>query len=133
MRDAFEAVGAWRLMWKKIPASDYTQAGDPLKIDCGYKPNGTVKLFHALALENEIDSAKILAFSYPAIKEGIGRKLKASAELTAFINTNIKDPSHQSDSQVAFALETLAASGIQVATVGDLGRYAESARRDMGL
>src|SRR5712671_4151698 len=23
MRDAFEAVGAWRLMWKKIPAADY--------------------------------------------------------------------------------------------------------------
>src|SRR5438309_2504276 len=50
MREAFEAVGAWRLMWKKIPASDYTHPGDPLKIDCGYKPNGTVKMFHALAL-----------------------------------------------------------------------------------
>jgi hypothetical protein len=129
MRDAFEAVGVWRLMWKKIPASDYTQTGDPLKIDCGYKPNGTVKLFHALALENETDSAKILAFSYPAIKEGIAGKLNAAAELTAITNKDVG--ADGSDPQVAFALATLAAANIQVATVADLGRYAETARRDM--
>jgi hypothetical protein len=131
MRDCFEGVGVWRLMWKKIPASEYTQPGDPLKIDCGYKPNGTVKMFHALALENEIDSAKILAFSYPAIKEGVARKLAAAAELTAIINT--RSSFGEPDAQVAFALETLAAAGIQVGTVADLARYAEAARRDMRL
>jgi DUF3037 family protein len=131
MRDAFEAVGVWRLMWKKIPAADYTQGGDPLKIDCGYKPNGTIKMFHALALDNEIDSAKVLAFSYPAIKEGIARKLKAKTELTAIINR--KQSANDSDTQVAFALETLAAADIHVATVAQLGQVAEAARRDMRL
>lgn len=129
MREAFEAVGVWQLMWKKIPAAEYTQAGDPLKIDCGYKPNGTVKLFHALALESEVDSAKVLAFSYPAIKAGIARKMNATVELTAVIN--IEAQLQQADEQIAFARETLTSSAIQVATVADLGGYAEIARRDL--
>ncbi len=129
MREAFEGAGVWPLMWKKIPVAEYTQAGDPLKIDCGYKPNGTVKLFHALALEGEVDSAKVLAFSYPALKAGVARKMDAATELTAIIN--LQSDIDRSDEQVAFALETLKASTIQVATVADLGRLAETARRDM--
>jgi hypothetical protein len=130
MREAFDAVGVWPLMWKKIPAAEYTQLGDPLKIDCGYKPNGVVKLFHALALDGEIDSAKILAFSYPAIKAGIAEKLKAGAELTAVVNEQSTDAA---DEQVGFALQTLRVSEIQVARVEDLAGLAETARREMRL
>ena len=128
MRAAFDAAGVWDLMWKKIPAAEYTQAGDPLKIDCGYKPNGTVKLFHALAIENEADSAKVLAFSYPLIKAGMARTMKVAAELTAIVPLDIN---RDHDEHIAFALQTLAASAIQVATVADLGRLAETARSDL--
>src|SRR6202034_4428051 len=37
MRDEFERAGVWRLMRKRIAAAQYTQAGDPLKLDCGYR------------------------------------------------------------------------------------------------
>ncbi len=37
MRREFERAGAWALMRKRIAASAYTRAGDPLKIDCGYR------------------------------------------------------------------------------------------------
>ncbi len=37
MRDEFERAGVWGLMRKRIAASEYTRAGDPLKIDCGYR------------------------------------------------------------------------------------------------
>src|SRR5438045_9195743 len=107
MLAAFSASGVWELIWKKIPAAEYTQAGDPLKIDCGYKPNGTVKLFHALAIENEADSAKILAFSYPLIKAGMAKKMKVAAELTAIVNS-----SSTNDEYAAFAQQTLASSKI---------------------
>src|SRR5262245_49027728 len=50
MRREFEIAGAWPMMRKEINAADYTRPGDTLKIDCGYSPNGTVKLFHAVAL-----------------------------------------------------------------------------------
>jgi predicted RNA-binding protein YlxR (DUF448 family) len=53
MRTAFEQAGVWRLMRKKIGAAAYTQLGDPLKIDCGYR-NGKVRMFHAVSLENDV-------------------------------------------------------------------------------
>jgi hypothetical protein len=37
MRTEFERAGVWRLMRKRIAAAQYTQVGDPLKIDCGYR------------------------------------------------------------------------------------------------
>src|SRR5882762_7390199 len=37
MRTEFERAGVWGLMRKRIAASLYTRAGDPMKIDCGYR------------------------------------------------------------------------------------------------
>ena len=51
MRDAFEDARVWELMMKRIAVAPYTFADDPMKIDCGYKPNGTLRLFHAIALD----------------------------------------------------------------------------------
>src|SRR5437879_5455444 len=48
MRDAFQQEGVWEHLRKKIAVSEYTGTGDPLRIDCGYRPNGVVKLFHAV-------------------------------------------------------------------------------------
>ncbi len=66
MRDAFEKVGVWQspAMRKDIAVAQYTRQGDPLKIDCGYRPNGMVHLFHAVSLATNVDSAKMLAYSY---------------------------------------------------------------------
>ncbi len=37
LRQEFERAGVWGLMRKRIAASAYTRAGDPLRIDCGYR------------------------------------------------------------------------------------------------
>ena len=70
-------------MRKGSRPAEYTHRGDPLKIDCGYAPqtNGTggappradgrVKLFHAISLEADVNSAKVLAFSFPQLRAGI--------------------------------------------------------------
>ncbi len=70
MRDTFERAGVWRLMRKKIAAATYTQAGDPLKLDCGYR-NGKVRMFHAVSLENDVEGAKGLAYSAAALRDGV--------------------------------------------------------------
>src|SRR5262249_39382159 len=103
MREAFESTGVWRLMSKEINAADYTRRGDPLKIDCGYSPNGSVKLFHALALPGDPNSAKLLAFTFPQLAEGIRRKDGKSAKLTAIVADDLSGE----DASVSFALETL--------------------------
>ena len=72
MRDEFERAGVWRLMRKRIAAAQYTQAGDPLKIDCGYR-NGKVRMFQAVSLENDVEAAKGLAYSAAALRAGVLR------------------------------------------------------------
>lgn len=127
MRDAFQQAGVWQLMRKKVPAADYTHKGDPLKIDCGYRPNGIIRFFHATPLANGADSAKVLAFSYPQLVEGIRRVEGAKAELTAII----EDDLDRQDEEVAFAVDTLQRNSILVAQASEIARLAERARVEM--
>ena len=126
MKTAFENAGVWEMMQKRIPVEAYTRKGDPLKIDCGYRPNGTVRLFHALALTGEADSAKVLAYSFPQIREGMARTLKIRAELTAVV-----DVVAGGDEQAEFAMETLRANSIEIAGVEQLAAIAERARQEL--
>ncbi len=129
MREAFEEAGVWKLMRKRIAVAQYTHAGDPLKIDCGYRPNGELKLFHAVSLATDVDAAKILAFSYPQVREGIARVEKIKTSLTAIV----EDELDRSDEPIAFALDTLARSQIAVATQAELPHLAEVARRELRI
>ena len=86
MRTQFEAAGVWTLMRKHIAAANYTQPGDPLRIDCGYR-NGLVKMFQAISLEGGVDEAKLLAFAAPGLMAGVERVDKTELELTAIIES----------------------------------------------
>ena len=127
MREAFEQAGVWQLMRKKIAAAQYTYKGDPLKIDCGYRPNGVIKMFHAVALGSDVDAAKVLAFSYPDLRAGIARVEKAKAELTAVV----EDGLDRADEAILFALATLQRNDIAVAAAGELPQIAERARVEL--
>ncbi|MFZ3213700.1 MAG: DUF3037 domain-containing protein [Terriglobales bacterium] len=127
MREAFEQAGVWKLMRKHIAVAKYTHPGDPLKIDCGYQPNGEVKLFHAVSLASDVDAAKVLAFTFPQIREGIARLEQAKTLLTAVV----EDGLDRTDEPVAFALDTLARSQIAVVAQAELPRLAEMARQDL--
>lgn len=127
MRAEFEGAGVWALMRKRIAAADYTHKGDPLKIDCGYRPNGVIRFFQATPLATDVDAAKVLAFTFPRMAAGVQRVEGAQAELTAII----EDDLDRDDEQVAFALAMIAESNIGVAATGELGQLAERARVEM--
>jgi len=129
MREAFEAAGVWKLMRKRIPVAGYTYKGDPLKIDCAYRPNGILKMYHAVALSTDVDAAKVLAFSYPQIAEGLARAENLKTRLTAIV----EDDLDRSDEPIAFALETFSRADIAVVATADLPSVAELARRDLKL
>ncbi len=131
MRKAFQDHNVWQsdLLCKQIPAATYTYRGDPLKIDCGYKPNGAVKLFQAVALKSDINAAKILAFSYPQMREGIKLRAKADSVLTAIVDDGLVE----TDEHIAFVLFTLTQHDIQIAHVADLNAIAERARVELRL
>jgi hypothetical protein len=111
MRSEFEAAGVWPVMLKNIALSKYTRSGDPLKIDCGYSPNGTVKLFHAVTLSSDVNAAKVLAFSFPQLAEGIRKTEGKQALLTAIVEDDLP----VDDETVNFARETLEQNTIRIA------------------
>ncbi len=143
MRKQFEAAGVWGLMRKRIAAAQYTQAGDPLRVDCGYRPNGVIRMFHAVSLEGDLEAAKVLAFSAPSLTEGVMRVEKATLELTAIIEPlrgllgkkaedSIADGAEQDRmDQYRFGVETMERAAVRVLTVADLPRVAERAREEL--
>ena len=127
MRDEFERAGVWRLMRKRIAAAQYTQAGDPLKIDCGYR-NGKVRMFQAVSLENDAEAAKGLAYSAESLRVGVAQIEKTELELTAVVEPLI---SVSDAEQYGFGVHVMESAGLRVLTVADLGRVAETARREL--
>ena len=127
MRDGFERAGVWRLMRKRIAASAYTQAGDPLKIDCGYR-NGRVRMFQAVSLESDVEGAKGIAYSAGALRAGVLRSEGVELELTAVVETISMVADKE---QYGFGVGVMESSAIRVLTVADLGRVAETARREL--
>ncbi len=143
IRRQFEAVGVWNLMRKRIQAAMYTQPGDPLRIDCGYRPNGVIRMFHAVSLEGDLEAAKVLAFSTPQIVQGVSRVENATLELTAIVeplrallgkNSEeilATDAEEDRVEQYRFGVETMERNQIRVMTVADLPRIAERAREEL--
>jgi hypothetical protein len=127
MRDEFERAGVWRLMRKRIAAAQYTQAGDPLKLDCGYR-NGQVRMFQAVSLDGDVEAAKGLAYSAAGLREGVERAEGMTLELTAIIEpiSAVGDAE-----QYGFAVSVMEREAIRVLTVSDLERVAETARREL--
>jgi hypothetical protein len=135
MRSEFEHVGVWDLMRKRIAASEYTRLGDPLRIDVGYRPNGIVRMFHAVSLEPSVEMAKVLAFSAAGLCAGVERIERAKLELTAVIEPAEKlgatDAEPDRLAMYRFGVETMEEHQIRVLTTSDMGRVAETARREL--
>jgi hypothetical protein len=149
MRSEFERAGVWDLMRKRIAASEYTRPGDPLRIDCGYRPNGLshptdvnlsagtpfIRMFHAVALEPGVEMAKVLAFSAAALRTGVERLEKAGLELTAIVEPAARLGATGDDPErlalYRFGIETMEEHQIRVLTTSDLDRVAATARREL--
>jgi hypothetical protein len=149
MRGEFERAGVWDLLRKRIAASEYTRAGDPLRIDVGYRPNGLshpadkdpsvgapgIRMFHAVSLEPGVEMAKVLAFSAAGLRAGVERVEKAGLELTAVIEPAARLGATGEEPErlemYRFGVETMEEHQIRVLTTSDLGRVAETARREL--
>jgi hypothetical protein len=135
MRGEFEKAGVWDLLRKQIAASQYTRPGDPLRIDAGYRPNGIIRMFHAVSLEPGVEMAKVLAFSAAGLRAGVERIEKAGLELTAVIEPAARVGATEEEPErlalYRFGVETMEENQIRVLTTADLGRVAETARREL--
>ncbi len=137
IRTEFERVGVWDLLRKRIPASDYTRSGDPLRIDVGYRPNGLIRMLHAVSLEPGVEMAKVLAFSAASLRAGVERVEKAELELTAIIEPASKlgatDDDPERLAMYRFGVETMEEHQIRVLTTADMSRVADTAQRELRI
>ncbi len=137
MRSEFEHAGVWDLLRKRIAASEYTRPGDPLRIDVGYRPNGVVRMFQAVSLDPGLETAKVLAFAAAALRAGVERVEKAELELTAVIEPAARVGATEDEPErlelYRFGVETMEEHRIRVLTTSDMGRVAETARRELNL
>src|SRR5208337_4671490 len=135
MRTEFEHAGVWDLLRKRIAAAEYTRPGDPLRIDLGYRPNGVIRMFHAVSLDPGLEMAKVLAFSAAALRAGVERVEKAELELTAVIEPAARlgatDEEPERLQMYRFGVETMEEHQIRVLTTSDMERVAETARREL--
>jgi len=133
MRTEFERAGVWGLMRKRIAASLYTRPGDPMKIDCGYRPNGVIRMFQAVSLEGDVEAAKGLAYSAPQLREGVSRVESAKLELTAVVEPlrSVSDVEDEAMERYRFGVDAMERQEIRVVTIADLARVAETARVEL--
>ncbi len=134
MRREFERAGVWGMMRKRIAAAQYTRSGDPLKIDCGYRPNGTIRMFQAVSLKGDAEAAKVLAYSASRIRDGVERLEGAKLELTAIVE-QVRSVGEDEDAidRYRYGVGSMEEQGVRVLTTADLQRVAETAKRELRL
>jgi hypothetical protein len=92
-------------------------------------------MFHAVSLEPGVEMAKVLAFSSAGLRSGVERVAKASLELTAVIEPAAKLGASAEEPDrlelYRFGVEIMEEHEIRVLTTADLGRVAETARREL--
>jgi hypothetical protein len=140
MRTEFERAGVWGLMRKRIAAAMYTRAGDPMRIDCGYRvaaetADGIVRMFHAVSLDGDVEAAKGLAYTAPQLREGVARVEGARLELTAVVeplrSVSGEELEEEATERYRFGVEAMELQAIRVVTLNDLARAAQTARVEL--
>lgn len=139
MRTEFERAGVWSMMRKRVAASLYTRAGDPMKIDCGYRAasegttaGGMIRMFQAVSLEGDVEAAKGLAYSAAELREGVERVEGAKLDLTAVVEP-LREVSDEGEAmeRYRFGVDAMERQAIRVVTMSDLARVAETARVEL--
>ena len=128
MRDAFAQAGVLDLMLRELAMERYTKAGDPLKIDFGYRVGEELKMFHAVSLKASVDQAITLAYRFPRIADGF---LKAEERALARLTAVVEDDLPREEAGIRFALSTLEENRMQVAVASEMPAIAERARVEL--
>jgi hypothetical protein len=90
LRRKLHSKSSWQ---KSVPVEEFTQPGDPLKIDYAYRSNGTRGFIEAISLWRDPAQAKVLAYTAECIRARIATK----TEFTAVVEMEParENPRHQ--------------------------------------
>jgi hypothetical protein len=117
MRSEFERAGVWRLMRKRIAASQYTQPGDRSRLTAGIATD-ECGCFRQCRLRMTWRRAKGMAYSARSVAGWCGARGRCELELTAIVETNLDISDAE---QYGFGVQVMEREAIRVLTVADLG------------
>jgi hypothetical protein len=135
MKDIFKRYDVLQHM-EKVNVNDYVPR-DPLVIDLSYprhdcrRPADVAikQMFHAVAVDRDVNAAKSLAFSYQRMRDEVFRRDSIPARLTAVID----DCPDLTSSPVADFVDVFMAANINLAMLSQLPQYAAVARDELRL
>ena len=119
INDVFRRTRIRARMDRGVRVEQFTQPGDPMRLDFGYRYNGTRGYVHALSLARDPAQAKVLAFTAERIREKL-----AETEFTAITEL---EPQPGND-QHQFVARLLAEQKIEIVPVARLDAWANRLR-----
>jgi hypothetical protein len=81
---ALRQAGLWEKLQRSVGVEEFTHKGDRFRFDFGWRRNGHLGFLHALALEREVDRAKVLAYTMERIATRLAAQTLA-ARCTAVV------------------------------------------------
>jgi chorismate mutase len=126
MKEAFAEAGVLELMQRDLDLVKYTRAGDPLRIDFGYRVGETLKMLHAVSVAANVDQALGLAYRFARVEAGMQRE-QMRASLTVVVD---RDPAMQ-DERMRFAIGMLEENAVLVRGVREMTAIAGEVRREL--
>ncbi len=128
MSEAFSKAGVLDLMQTDLDMGRYTGAGDPFRIDFGYRIGGALKMFHGVSLAVNVDQALALAYRYSRIEQAM-RQEELQPSLMAVLEYRPSVDEERSQ----FAIDTMGKNGVRVKSLGEIVEIASGVRMDMRL
>jgi len=129
MRAAFAEKGVLGLLMTDIPMEQYTESGDPLKLDFAYRAEENLKFFHAVSLKSTVVQATNLGSRFPKLASDIVRHAGTVPFLTAVVDDDL----NLKDKEIVFALKSMTDNDVRVSVAADMPKIAELARVELGL
>ena len=119
LNDVFRRHRILGKLERGVRVEEFTQPGDPLRLDYAYRYNGTRGYIHTVALGRDPAHAKVLAYTAESI-----RARAANSEFTAIteVEPSEENPRHQ------FVARLLAEQRIAVVPLNRVEMFAEALR-----
>jgi hypothetical protein len=119
LRDVFRRRGVLGKMERSVRIEEFTEPGDPLRLDYGYRYNGTRGFVHAFSMARDASQAKVLAYTAEAIRARL-----PATEFTAVTETepSLDNPRHK------FAARLFEAQRIAIVPLNGIDKFAEALR-----
>jgi len=124
LNSALRRAGLWERLDHGVPVEEYTHEGDRFRFDFGWRRNGHLGFLHTLALEREVERAKVLAYTMEHISTRLAAQ-KLTARCTAVVEALPAGDTAELSARI------LAERQIALVAVADLAGFAERLRLEL--